>query len=88
MLQLSPAKICSAHHSRRDCEFDSENRVERRERRALAGRSVDFARRAGYGASRQEAVERAQTLSLRVLADRLEHDESCRKWAMFSLVMP
>ncbi|HTQ38726.1 MAG TPA: type II toxin-antitoxin system HicB family antitoxin [Pirellulales bacterium] len=29
-----------------------------------------------YGKSRQEAIERAKALSLRVLADRLEHGES------------
>jgi len=29
-----------------------------------------------YGETRQEAIERAQVLSLRVLADRLEHGES------------
>jgi predicted RNase H-like HicB family nuclease len=29
-----------------------------------------------YGQTRQEAVERVQVLSLRVLADRLEHGES------------
>ncbi|HEY2760892.1 MAG TPA: type II toxin-antitoxin system HicB family antitoxin [Pirellulales bacterium] len=29
-----------------------------------------------YGATQQEAVERAKALSLRVLADRLEHGES------------
>lgn len=29
-----------------------------------------------YGASREEAVGRAQALALRVLADRLEHGES------------
>jgi predicted RNase H-like HicB family nuclease len=29
-----------------------------------------------YGQTRQEAIERAQALSLRVLADRLEHGES------------
>jgi predicted RNase H-like HicB family nuclease len=28
-----------------------------------------------YGASREEAIERAQALSLRVLADRLDHGE-------------
>jgi predicted RNase H-like HicB family nuclease len=28
-----------------------------------------------YGQTRQEAIERAQVLSLRVLADRLEHGE-------------
>lgn len=29
-----------------------------------------------YGQSRQEAVDRVQALSLRVLADRLEHGET------------
>ena len=29
-----------------------------------------------YGQTRQEAIERVQALSLRVLADRLEHGES------------
>ena len=29
-----------------------------------------------YGDTRQEAIDRAQALSLRVLADRLEHGES------------
>lgn len=29
-----------------------------------------------YGATREEAVARAQALALRVLADRLEHGES------------
>ena len=29
-----------------------------------------------YGASREEAVRKAQALSLRVLAERLEHGES------------
>ena len=29
-----------------------------------------------YGQSREEAIERAQVLALRVLADRLEHGEA------------
>jgi predicted RNase H-like HicB family nuclease len=29
-----------------------------------------------YGQTRQEAIDKAQALSLRVLADRLEHGES------------
>ena len=28
-----------------------------------------------YGASREEAIRKAEALALRVLADRLEHDE-------------
>jgi predicted RNase H-like HicB family nuclease len=36
---------------------------------------VDLPGVIGYGQTRQEAIERVQALSLRVLADRLEHGE-------------
>ena len=40
-----------------------------------------------YGASREEAVTRAQALSLRVLAERLEHGEEIPQVeAVFSIV--
>jgi predicted RNase H-like HicB family nuclease len=40
-----------------------------------------------YGASRTEAVTRAQALALRVLADRLEHGEELPQVeAVFSIV--
>jgi len=40
-----------------------------------------------YGNSRDEAIRRAQALSLRVLADRLEHNESIPQvQAVFSIV--
>jgi predicted RNase H-like HicB family nuclease len=40
-----------------------------------------------YGASREEAVTRAQALSLRVLAERLEHGEDVPQVdAVFSIV--
>ena len=40
-----------------------------------------------YGQTRDEAIRRAQALSLRVLADRLEHDESIPQvQAVFSIV--
>jgi predicted RNase H-like HicB family nuclease len=40
-----------------------------------------------YGTSRAEAIRRAQALSLRVLADRLEHDEPIPQvQAVFSIV--
>ncbi|MDO8632310.1 MAG: type II toxin-antitoxin system HicB family antitoxin [Phycisphaerales bacterium] len=40
-----------------------------------------------YGASRQEAVTRAQALALRVLAERLEHGEELPQMkAVFSIV--
>jgi len=34
-----------------------------------------------YGQSREEAIERAQALSLRVMADRLEHGETVPEMA-------
>ena len=40
-----------------------------------------------YGKTREEAVRRAQALSLRVLADRLEHEEPIPQvQAVFSIV--
>jgi predicted RNase H-like HicB family nuclease len=40
-----------------------------------------------YGASREEAVSRAQALALRVLAERLEHGEEIPQVdAVFSIV--
>ncbi|HMD33166.1 MAG TPA: type II toxin-antitoxin system HicB family antitoxin, partial [Candidatus Acidoferrales bacterium] len=40
-----------------------------------------------YGASREEAVTRAQALSLRVLAERLDHGEEIPQVrAVFSIV--
>jgi predicted RNase H-like HicB family nuclease len=41
-----------------------------------------------YGRSRQEAIERVQALSLRVLADRLEHGESVPDMAAVFAVTP
>ena len=41
-----------------------------------------------YGQTRQEAVERAQALSLRVLADRLEHGEGVPDLASVFAVVP
>ncbi|MBX9584669.1 MAG: type II toxin-antitoxin system HicB family antitoxin [Gemmataceae bacterium] len=41
-----------------------------------------------YGATRQEAVDRAQALSLRVLADRLDHGEALPQLAHVFAVAP
>ena len=41
-----------------------------------------------YGQSRTEAVERAQALSLRVLADRLEHGEQVPEMGGVFAVQP
>ena len=41
-----------------------------------------------YGQTRQEAIARIQSLSLRVLADRLEHDEPVPGMGNVFAVMP
>jgi predicted RNase H-like HicB family nuclease len=41
-----------------------------------------------YGGTRQEAIERAQALSLRVMADRLEHGEAVPQMCDVFAVMP
>ncbi|MBM4070197.1 MAG: type II toxin-antitoxin system HicB family antitoxin [Planctomycetes bacterium] len=41
-----------------------------------------------YGQTRQEAIERAQSLSLRVLADRLDHGESVPQMGNVFAVSP
>lgn len=41
-----------------------------------------------YGQSRQEAIDRAQALSLRVLADRIEHGESVPQMGNVFAVTP
>jgi predicted RNase H-like HicB family nuclease len=41
-----------------------------------------------YGATREEAIERAKVLSLRVLADRLEHGESVPEMGDVFAVLP
>jgi predicted RNase H-like HicB family nuclease len=41
-----------------------------------------------YGASRDEAIERAKALSLRVLADRLEHGEAVPEMGQVFAVQP
>jgi predicted RNase H-like HicB family nuclease len=41
-----------------------------------------------YGQTRQEAIERAQALSLRVLADRLDHGEPVPQMSSVFAVTP
>jgi len=41
-----------------------------------------------YGQTRQEAIERVQALSLRVLADRLEHGEPTPQMSSVFAVTP
>jgi predicted RNase H-like HicB family nuclease len=42
----------------------------------------------GYGQTRQEAIDRVQALSLRVLADRLDHGEQLPQLAAVFAVTP
>lgn len=41
-----------------------------------------------YGATREEAIERAKALSLRVMADRLEHGEAIPEMGDVFAVLP
>jgi predicted RNase H-like HicB family nuclease len=41
-----------------------------------------------YGATREEAIERAKALSLRVMADRLEHGEEIPEMGGVFAVLP
>jgi predicted RNase H-like HicB family nuclease len=41
-----------------------------------------------YGQTREQAIERVQALSLRVLADRIEHGESVPGMAQVFTVVP
>jgi predicted RNase H-like HicB family nuclease len=41
-----------------------------------------------YGQSREEAIERAKALALRVMADRLEHGEEIPEMGEVFAVMP
>ena len=50
--------------------------VEREDDGRWLAEVVDLPGVLAYGLTRQEAVERARALSLRVLADRLEHGEA------------
>jgi predicted RNase H-like HicB family nuclease len=50
--------------------------VEREDDGRWIAEVVDLPGVLAYGDTRQEAIDRAQALSLRVLADRLEHGES------------
>jgi len=49
--------------------------VEREEDGRWIAEIVDLPGVLAYGQTREEAIERAKALSLRVLADRLEHGE-------------
>ena len=62
--------------------------VEREEDGRWIAEVVDLPGVLAYGQSRTEAVERAQALSLRVLADRLEHGEEVPEMGGVFVVQP
>jgi predicted RNase H-like HicB family nuclease len=62
--------------------------VKREDDRRWIAEVVDLPSVLAYGQTRQDAVARAQALSLRVLADRLEHGENVPDMANVFAVMP
>jgi predicted RNase H-like HicB family nuclease len=62
--------------------------VEREEDGRWIAEVMDLPGVQAYGPTREEAVERAQALSLRVLADRLEHGESVPQMGDVFAVQP
>jgi predicted RNase H-like HicB family nuclease len=62
--------------------------VEREEDGRWIAEVADLPGVLAYGQTRQEALERVQALSLRVLADRLEHGESVPGMAQVFTVAP
>jgi predicted RNase H-like HicB family nuclease len=62
--------------------------VEREDDGRWIAEVVDLPGVLAYGASRDEAVDAAKALSLRVLADRLEHGESIPEMGDVFAVQP
>jgi predicted RNase H-like HicB family nuclease len=62
--------------------------VEREDDGRWIAEVVDLPGVLAYGQSREEAVERAKALSLRVLADRLDHGEAVPEMGDVFAVQP
>jgi predicted RNase H-like HicB family nuclease len=62
--------------------------VEREDDGRWIAEVVDLPGVLAYGVSREEAIERAKALSLRVLADRLEHGEDVPEMGNVFAVQP
>jgi predicted RNase H-like HicB family nuclease len=62
--------------------------VEREEDGRWIAEVVDLPGVLSYGPTREEAVERAKALSLRVMADRLEHGEEVPEMVGVFAVQP
>jgi predicted RNase H-like HicB family nuclease len=62
--------------------------VEREEDGRWIAEVVELPGVLAYGPTREEAIERAKALSLRVLADRLEHGESVPEMGNVFAVLP
>jgi predicted RNase H-like HicB family nuclease len=65
-------------HYTLDCELESDGR--------WLAEVLELPGVMAYGGSRDEAMVKAETLALRVIADRLEHGES--KATAFSIALP
>lgn len=62
--------------------------VEREEDGRWIAEVVELSGVQAYGQTREEAIERAKALSLRVMADRLEHGESIPEMGDVFAVLP
>lgn len=62
--------------------------VEREDDGRSIAEVVDLPRVLAYSLTRQDVIDRVQALSLRVLADRLEHDETVPTIANVFAVTP
>jgi predicted RNase H-like HicB family nuclease len=62
--------------------------VEREDDGRWIAEVIDLPGVMAYGDTRQEAIDRVQALSLRVLADRLEHGEGVPSMAAVFAVAP
>jgi len=62
--------------------------VEREDDGRWIAEVIDLPGVIGYGQTRQEAIDRVQALSLRVLADRLEHGEGVPNMAQVFAITP
>ena len=66
----------------------AEHEVEREDDGRWLAEIVDLPSVQAYGDTRDEAIERAKALSLRVMADRLEHGETIPEMGNVFAIMP
>ena len=80
------ARLRASHAGRTQPMFTIE--IEREDDGRWIAEVADLPGVIAYGESRQQAIDRVQALSLRVLADRLEHGEGVPDMAAVFAVAP